>query len=221
MNSCAHFYGVTGTGIDLNPIVLKQARAVARLIPAAENNQFVAANLFEFQPPQAFQVVNSLGVLHHTEDCHRAVQRISEWLAPNGYLHLGLYHSYGRRPFLRHFEELRAKGVDEEGLYREFRRLNPEISDETHLRSWFRDQVLHPHETQHSYEEVAQWMHEAGLEIEGTSINHFSKLPKHSELVAKEKTYERISEKSLYQKGIYFPGFFVVWARKIGPGRSK
>jgi 2-polyprenyl-3-methyl-5-hydroxy-6-metoxy-1,4-benzoquinol methylase len=90
-------------------------------------NEFIEANLFDFQPEQPFTVVNSLGVLHHTPDCHAAIRQVLKWVAPGGYLHLGLYHLYGRKPFLDHFAGLRAGGASEAELYYEFKKLNPNI----------------------------------------------------------------------------------------------
>ena len=214
VNSCAHFYGASITGTDLNPVVLKQARSVARLMPGCENNRFEEANLFEFQPDGPFDVVNSLGVLHHTPDCHAAIRRVMEWVAPNGYLHLGLYHLYGRRPFLDYFADLRAKGASETDQFEAFKALNPNITDETHLLSWFRDQVLHPHETQHTYEELHALLTSQGFVIEATSVNNFKRLPELNTLIEMERKLEDKSRDALYRKHRYFPGFVVVWARR-------
>jgi 2-polyprenyl-3-methyl-5-hydroxy-6-metoxy-1,4-benzoquinol methylase len=180
----------------------------------SESLRILEANVFEFRSAGVFDVVNSLGVLHHTPDCHAAIRQVTQWVAPNGYLHLGLYHKYGRQPFLAHFARMRAEGASELELYEEFRRLNPNIADETHLRSWFRDQVLHPHETQHTYEEMHELLASEGFVIEATSINKFKKLPHISKLIEMEKELESVSRKALYRDGRYFPGFFVLWARR-------
>ncbi len=214
VNSCAHYYGASFLGIDLNPDVLEQARSVARLMEGCERASFQAADVFRFQAAGTFDVVNSLGVLHHTEDCHAAIRRVLSWVAPQGRLHLGLYHLYGRRPFLGHFAELRDKGASEERLYAEFKRLNPEIKDETHMQSWFRDQVLHPHETQHTYEEIDDLLRSEGFVIEATSINGYKRLPGRERLIRMERELEQASRSALYKKHRYYPGFFVVWARR-------
>jgi carbamoyltransferase len=214
VNSCRHFYDTTVLGVDMNPVVLKQARSVARLMPESDGVAFVEADVFEFEPDEPFDVVNSLGVLHHTPDCHQAIRRVLEWIAPGGYLHLGLYHHYGRKPFLDHFASLQANGAADSRLYDEFKRLNPNISDETHLLSWFRDQVLHPHETQHTYEEIQALLRSEGFRVEATSINHFKPMPSLDRLIELERRQEQASKDALYKKGQYAPGFFVVWARR-------
>ena len=46
VNSCAHYYDAEAIGLDLNPVVLRQARAVARLMPRCEKVEFREANIF-------------------------------------------------------------------------------------------------------------------------------------------------------------------------------
>jgi len=213
VNSSAQFYDTQVRGIDLNKLVLKQARSVARLMDN-RNAEFTDANVFEYEPGTTFDVVNSLGVLHHTPDCHGAIRRVLKWVAPGGHLHLGLYHSYGRHPFLVHFKEMQKGGATEQELLDEFAELNPEITDETHMRSWFRDQVLHPHETQHSYEEIEALLREEGFRVERTSINSFGPMPSLEKLIALEKKLAETSKVALTRTRKYFPGFFVVWAKR-------
>lgn len=214
VNSCAHYYDIDVLGVDLNPVVLSQARAVSRFIDGVHRPDFVEANVFEFHPGRTFDVVNSLGVLHHTHDCHAAIKKAISWLTPGGYLHLGLYHLYGRKPFLDHFANMQARGADDEELLEEFRQLNPNMQDETHLRSWYRDQVLHPHETQHTFEEIHALLLDEGLTVEATSINEFKKIDSVETIIEMEKTHEQASKDALYKQKRYYPGFFVVWARK-------
>jgi carbamoyltransferase len=214
VNSCAYFYGASVTGFDVNPVVLKQARAVARLMEGCDENTFIKADVFDFEPEHAFDIVNSLGVFHHTTDCHAAIRKAVRWIMPGGYLHLGLYHLYGRRPFLDHFGGLRAAGASEAELLEEFRQLNPGITDETHLLSWFRDQVFHPHETQHTYEEIEELLTSLGLVVEATSINKYRKPAPIEAIIERERKLEEDSKAALHRKRRYFPGFFVVWARK-------
>lgn len=213
-NSCAHFYESDVVGVDLNPTALRQARAVARLMEGGESVQYVKANVFEYEPGALFDVVNSLGVLHHTPDCEGAIRRVLKWVAPDGYLHLGLYHKYGREPFLDHFRELRDRGASEDEMLEEFAQLNPNMTDRVHLVSWFRDQVLHPHETQHTYQEIHSLLADEGFVVEATSINRFRALPSLSALLEMERAMTGTSKKALKRKRRYVPGFFVVWARR-------
>jgi len=214
VNSCAYYYGHSVFGIEINPVVLKQAISVARLLPGPHKSRFTSINLFDYQPKEPFDVVNSLGVLHHTPDCHSAIKKCLAWVKDDGYIHLGLYHLYGRKPFLEHFERLRRQGASGSELYQEFARLNPDIKDKTHMMSWFRDQVFHPHETQHTYEEIAPILESASFKIEATSIDRFRPHPTLEKIRDLEKRLEDDCRHTLYKKKRYYPGFFTIWAKK-------
>ena len=87
------------------------------------------------------------------------------------------------------------------------------LRDETHLRSWFRDQVLHPHETLHTIEEIIQLLPELDCRLVSTSINRFKSIEDQQKLIEEEKTWHKVAEKRLYEKR-YFPGFFVFLLQK-------
>jgi hypothetical protein len=53
-------------------------------------------------------------------------------------------------------------------------------------RSWFRDQVMHPHETQHTLREISEWLTGAGLTLQSTSINAFAPIGDVALLFAQE-----------------------------------
>jgi carbamoyltransferase len=214
VNTCATYYPHRVMGIDFNPKAVRQAMGVARLGPQPENVSFEVADIFTFEPPRRFDVVNSLGVLHHTKDCHAAIRRAASWLQSGGYFHLGLYHEYSRRPFLAHFRRMQAEGRSTAELFDEFRKLEFGLTDDVHLYSWFRDQVLHPHETQHSYEEISALLEGEGFRICSTSINDFKRLPAREQLIAREQQMEARARRRL-ERGYYVPGFFTVLAQKI------
>ncbi|HYC59283.1 MAG TPA: carbamoyltransferase N-terminal domain-containing protein [Thermoanaerobaculia bacterium] len=212
-NSCVIYYPHRVHAIDFNPKAIRQAVAVSRLGPDPERVRFEVADVFAFQPGRSFDVVNSLGVLHHTADCHGAIRRAASWLRDGGYLHLGLYHSYSRRPFLDHFKRMQEAGRSIAEMFDEFRKLRFGLTDDVHLYSWFRDQVLHPNETQHSYEEISALLEGEGLEIRSTSINDYKPLPSLTELIAMEKKMAGRAQRKL-ERGYYVPGFFTILARK-------
>jgi hypothetical protein len=59
-----------------------------------------------------------------------------------------LYHKYGHQPFLNHFRDMQKQGASEGAMLARYKELHSGLHDDTLLLSWFRDQVLHPHETQ-------------------------------------------------------------------------
>ena len=127
---------------------------------------------------------------------------------------IGLYHTYGRRPFLDHFMEMKNNGATEKEMLVQYAKMMPYLKDETHILSWFRDQVLHPHETQHTLEEMLPVLAGSGMELVSTSINHFKPINSLSEVFDQEKEYEEIARDNL-RKNRYFPGFFIFTAKKV------
>lgn len=201
-------------GIDFNPSAIGFAQEVAESLGV--DTEFETANLFRYEPGQRFDLVTSIGALHHTGDCHGAIRRIAgDLLAPGGHFFIGLYHLHGRAPFLEHFEALRSQGADDEALFERYRQLHPRSTDETHLRSWFRDQVLHPHETQHTLAEMLPVLSSAGLVLTSTSLNGFAPITDLATLLAAEPAQRELARQRLEQ-GRYFPGFFLMLARKVG-----
>ena len=158
-------------------------------------------------------MIISLGVLHHTDNCIGAIKAICKnLLSEKGYFFVGLYHKYGRKPFLKYFEDLKQLNISEEELLLKYRELHG-LRDETHLQSWFLDQVLHPHETLHTIEEIIQLLPDLDCRLVSTSINRFKSIEDQQKLIEEEKAMHKISEQRLYEKK-YFPGFFVFLLQK-------
>jgi 2-polyprenyl-3-methyl-5-hydroxy-6-metoxy-1,4-benzoquinol methylase len=212
-NMIANILDCSVTGIDFNPVAIERAREVARVLNL--ETQFQVGDLFLYEPAQLFDVVISFGVLHHTDNCHYAIQRICRsYVRPGGFVLIGLYHLYGRQPFLDHFQEMKKAGVTEETLYARYKQLHSSIKDETHLRSWFRDQVLHPHETQHTLKEMVPLLEGEGMKLLSTSINGFAPIDSVEPLFDEELKFRDIAVKKLEQNK-YFPGFYIFLAKKL------
>lgn len=211
-NGIAYHYGRPALGLDFNPVAVERASAVAAELGVG--SEFLTADLFTWAPDAPYPLVISLGVLHHTTDCAGAVRRLGgEFVAAGGHLLVGLYHQPGRRPFLDHFQAMKAAGASEDEMQDRFRELDSRITEDTHLQSWFRDQVLHPHETQHTLKEMVPVIEACGMTLEATSINRFQPFESVDELYRQEQDYARIGAERL-AAGEYFPGFFVFLARK-------
>jgi len=199
-NSLAFHDNSTVQAIDFNPVVIDRAQDISEYMDTEVD--FECADLFEWKPSALVDLVVSLGVLHHTNDCVGGVKRIcNEMVKPGGHVFIGLYHKHGRKPFLDHFNNMMSLGVMEETLYQRYRELDSRFDDETHARSWFRDQVLHPHETQHTMKEMVQVLEECDMTLVTSDVPE--------------------DEESLYQVGAehlsndtYWPGFFTFLARK-------
>ena len=223
-NSISHYHGAKVTGIDFNPRAVEFSKQVAEQLAISGSNpegshaaEFATADLFSYQAAESFDLVISLGVLHHTGNCHGAVERLCrDFVKPGGHVFIGLYHRHGRRPFLQHFKDMSAAGASEEEMLDRYRQLHSAIKDETHLRSWFRDQVQHPHETQHTLAEMIPILTANGLTLCTSSINRFAPIENDesiSKVLAMEPALEDVAATRLLENQ-YFPGFFLFLAQK-------
>ena len=174
--SIAVHYGLSVTAVDFSASALERAQALAKASGVQGLVTFAHRDLFDEHSHPPVDSVISLGVLHHTGDVRRAFRHVQDAARTDGYLYVGLYHEPGRRVFLDMFAELVARDGEEAAFVKYCELSAARTTDEEHLRSWFRDQVLHPHETQHTLKEVAAWCREDGLELKSTSINQFARL---------------------------------------------
>ena len=145
-NSISYFFNrVNVTGLDFNSVALEFAKSVKKKLNL--NTNFIEKDLFEIDSKKKYNLISSLGVLHHTNDCHEGLKKIL--VQSPEYVLIGLYHKYGRKPFLDHFDDLKKKFPEkgENFLYNEYKNLDKRSSNEKHLKSWFKDQVVHLHET--------------------------------------------------------------------------
>jgi SAM-dependent methyltransferase len=216
VNAAALHYRCPAHGIDFSSLAIERAKSVAMMLGV--KSSFEVADLFAFRPARRFELVTSLGALHHTNDCLNAIARLGDlFVTENGRIFIGLYHAFGRRPFLEHFAAMKRRQASEEAMLAEFRRLwigaGRDCEDELFLRSWFQDQVLHPHETCHTLADFLPVLDELEFVLESTSITGFSLLPGRDELLQSEQKLEELGQKALAD-GRYYPGFFVFMARR-------
>jgi SAM-dependent methyltransferase len=212
-NSVQYYYKSSVTAIDFNPVAVGLAQETAKLLNLS--SKFETVDLFKFDPGIQYDVAASFGVLHHTADCLAGITKVCSLVhgGGGGGVIIGLYHKYGRAPFLEYFTRLKQENLSESELFEKYKELDERTRNRTNSESWFRDQVLHPHETQHTLKEVCEVFKDCGVELTATSVNGFE--PFDDEKLLFEK------EQALYERGIemlrqkrYFPGFFVVVGKK-------
>lgn len=212
VNAVSFHFHAEAVGIDFNPVAVERARAVASHLGL--RSDVFHQDLFLFEPAQKFDLVVCLGVLHHTDNCLMGLRHLIEaTVEPGGHLYIGLYHRYGRAPFLRYFRDLKESGASEDLLFAKYRELHSSLTDDLHARSWFRDQVLHPHESQHTLDEVMGTLQDLGVTLVSTSINRFQPFDDLGRLYAMEPQYEQHGEEALARRR-YFPGFFTSLLRR-------
>ena len=85
-------WGARVVGIDLSAAAEVAAKNLA-------DRDFVAmqADVFALPfAPESFDIIYSVGVLHHTPDCEAAVKALDKYLKPGGILAVWLYSGYNK-----------------------------------------------------------------------------------------------------------------------------
>ena len=152
--------GRTVIGADMTRASLQLGAAAARRF-GVTGLQFVETDL---QRPglrrNAFDVVYTSGVLHHTPDPRRSFEAILPLLAPGGIIVLGLYNSFARLPLrLRRLVARlsRYRWIPFDPVLRDRR------NEPARREAWLRDQYRHPEEHRHTAAEVRRWFADNGV----------------------------------------------------------
>jgi SAM-dependent methyltransferase len=147
-------------GADLTRASLRLGAAAARRF-GIERVQFIETDLR--QPglkADAFDIVYSSGVLHHTPDPRAAFGHLVKLARPGGMIVLGVYNAFARLPLRLRRLAARLTG---------FRVIpfDPVLRDRMHettrREAWLRDQYQHPEEHRHTLAEVQGWFAENGV----------------------------------------------------------
>lgn len=141
------------------------------------------------------------------------IEKCIELTKPGGKIFIGLYHKYGRKPFLDYFKQLRNIDSDEDFLFEKYRQLDKRHADDKQAKSWFLDQVLHPYESQHTLKEIVAIFEKKNVRLIKTSINQYEDIHSVDELFQMEKSLYDVGVKYLDNKE-YYPGFFYVLGQK-------
>jgi SAM-dependent methyltransferase/uncharacterized protein YbaR (Trm112 family) len=151
---------VFGTDVCLNSLRLGQAFLERHEVPSAA---FLQMNLFRpaFRP-EAFDVVISNGVLHHTADPYGGFRSILRCVKPGGFIIIGLYNTFGR--LTTDFRRLVFR-LTGDRLQLLDPRLRSTPLNRARRQAWFRDQYKHPHESKHTLGEVLRWFDQTGVEF--------------------------------------------------------
>lgn len=91
--------GALVTGVDLTPASIELVKACFALHGLPVHAQVADAENLPFED-NAFDVVYSFGVLHHTPDTQKALDEVYRVLKPGGKIILMLYHKHSLHVFL-------------------------------------------------------------------------------------------------------------------------
>ena len=174
-------------GIDLSAGALAVAQERCQK-SGATGVEFHHLSLFDVeQLPGEFDLINSVGVLHHTPDPIRGIQALAKKLAPGGILHIFVYGELGRWEIMLMQEAIALLQGDRRGDYTDGvkvgRQLFAALPEENRLRkreterwSWenqrdgyFADMYVHPQEIDYNINTVFELIDASGLEFVGFS----------------------------------------------------
>jgi len=174
-------------GIDLSAGALAVAKERCHKSKATRV-EFHHLSLFDAeQLPGEFDLINCVGVLHHTPDPIRGIQALAKKLTPGGLLHIFVYGELGRWEIKLMQEAIALLQGDQRGDYTDGvsvgRQLFAALPEDNRLRkreqerwSWenqrdgyFADMYVHPQEIDYNIQTVFELIDASGLEFIGFS----------------------------------------------------
>lgn len=174
-------------GIDLSAGALAIAQERCQK-SGATGVEFHHLSLFDAeQLPGEFDLINCVGVLHHTPDPIRGIQALAKKLAPGGVFHIFVYSELGRWEIKLMQEAIALLQGDQRGDYTDGvsvgRQLFAALPEDNRLRqreqerwSWenqrdgyFADMYVHPQEIDYNINTVFELIDASGLEFLGFS----------------------------------------------------
>lgn len=178
-------------GIDLSTGALAVAKERCQR-SGATRVEFHHLSLFDVeQLPGEFDLINCVGVLHHTSDPIRGIQALAKKLAPGGLMHIFVYGELGRWEIQLMQKAIALLQGDKKGDYRDGVQVGRQIfaslpennrlvkydkqrwSLENHKDENFADMYVHPQEIDYNIETLFELIDASGLEFIGFSNPSF------------------------------------------------
>jgi SAM-dependent methyltransferase len=174
-------------GIDLSAGTLAVAQERCRR-SGAERVTFRQLSLFDAEKlPGEFDLINCVGVLHHTADPVRGIQALAQKLAPGGLMHIFVYGELGRWEVKLMQQAIALVQGEQRGDYQDGVQVGRQIfatlpdnnrlvkreqerwSMENHRDECFADMYVHPQEIDYNIETLFELIDASGLEFVGFS----------------------------------------------------
>lgn len=178
-------------GIDLSSGALAVAKERCQR-SGANRVEFHHLSLFDVeQLPGEFDLINCVGVLHHTPDPIRGIQALANKLAPGGLMHIFVYGELGRWEIQLMQKAIALIQGDKKGDYRDGVQVGRQIfaslpennrivkydkqrwSLENYKDEYFADMYVHPQEIDYNIETLFELIDASGLEFIGFSNPSF------------------------------------------------
>jgi SAM-dependent methyltransferase len=175
-------------GIDISAGTLAVAQERAKRSGVADRATFQQLSLFDAAKlPGEFDLINSVGVLHHTADPKAGIKALAQKLAPGGIFHIFVYGALGRWEISLMQEAIALLQGDQRGDYsngvkvgrqlftalpdqnRLKKRETERWSMENHRDECFADMYVHPQEIDYTIPTLRELIQASGLEFLGFS----------------------------------------------------
>lgn len=178
LTTATTFRDVAVLGIDLSAASLARAQTHADRL-GIHNVRFGQADILALDLEERFEIIESVGVLHHLEDPSAGLARLVHHLAPSGWMRLGLYSEAARQDVVAARALLAMEGFasDDEGIRSARARLASLPADhpafpvvrsiDFYSLSGCRDLVMHVCEHRFTLPQLHSWLSNAGLEFIG------------------------------------------------------
>ncbi|MBA2747838.1 MAG: class I SAM-dependent methyltransferase [Tatlockia sp.] len=196
-------------GIDISEGTLAVAKERCQR-SKADRVQFHQLSLYDADQIEGeFDLINSVGVLHHLEDPIRGIQALAKKLAPGGLMHIFVYGELGRWE-ISLMQRAIALLQNDKGDYRDgvevgrklfaslpennriVKREKERWSMENQRDECFADMYVHPHEIDYNIETLFELIDASGLDFLGFSNPNFWQLER---LLGKEPSLQERAKK--------------------------
>ena len=191
IGTASRFSDCQVTAVDLSLASLAYAkRKTAEL--GITNLEYLQADILKLdQLEQEFDIIESVGVLHHMDEPMAGWRVLTDLLKPGGLMKIGLYSELARQHIVEVRKEITLLKVGtSESEIREFRRSLAESNDENHQLltkssdffslSMLRDLIFHVQEHRFTLPQIKKCLDELGLKFCGfdnkDAISNFREL---------------------------------------------
>ena len=178
IETASHFSDCQVTAVDLSLASLAYAKRKTTEL-GITNIEYLQADILKLNNlEQEFDIIESVGVLHHMDEPMAGWRVLTDLLKPGGLIKIGLYSELARQQIVEVRKEITSRKVGtSESEIREFRRSLTESNDENHqqLTNWndffsismLRDLIFHVQEHRFTLPQIKNCLDELGLKFCG------------------------------------------------------
>ena len=182
IRTAARFSDCQVTAVDLSLVSLAYAKRMTNKLGITNLEYLQADILILNQLKQKFDIIESVGVLHHMDEPMSGWRILTDLLKPSGLMRIGLYSELARRHIVKVRKEITLQKIGtSESEIRKFRQSILESQDESHQRlttsndfftlSMLRDLIFHVQEHRFTLPQIKKCLNELGLKFCGFEDN--------------------------------------------------